>query len=101
MRRISDLPHASWRGSGSCMPLSLRARANRAGPGSGRGFQRFPGARRQRSRYRLRRRTPFLAGVFLADETDPGLLFGTVKDFAASRKCPVAWLIEEGEKAHR
>lgn len=41
----------------------------------------------------------FLAGVFLADETDPGFLFGTVKEFVASRACPVTWLIEEGEKA--
>lgn len=41
----------------------------------------------------------FLAGVFLADEMEPCFLFGSVKDFAASRKCPVTWLIEEGEKA--
>lgn len=41
----------------------------------------------------------FLSGFFLADEMDPGFLFGSVQDFAASRKCPVTWLIEEGEKA--
>jgi hypothetical protein len=41
----------------------------------------------------------FLAGVFIADEMEPCYLFGSVKDFAASRKCPVTWLIEEGEKA--
>jgi len=41
----------------------------------------------------------FLAGSFLADEMDPSFLFGPVSDFAASRKCPVTWLIEAGEKA--
>jgi len=40
----------------------------------------------------------FLAGSFLADEREPGFLFGPVSDFAASRKCPVTWLIEQGEK---
>jgi len=40
----------------------------------------------------------FLSGFFLADEMEPSFLFGSVKDFAAARKCPVAWLIEEGEK---
>lgn len=40
-----------------------------------------------------------LAGCFLADEMDPAFLFGTVGEFASSRKCPVTWLIEEGEKA--
>src|SRR5512147_1258534 len=38
----------------------------------------------------------FLAGNFVADEMNPGVIFGTVKSFAASRKCPTAWLIEEG-----
>ncbi len=42
----------------------------------------------------------FLAGNFVADEMNPGFIFGTVKDFVASRKCPTAWLIDEGEKAH-
>jgi hypothetical protein len=41
----------------------------------------------------------FLAGNFVADEMNPAYIFGTVKDFAASRTCPVAWLIEKGEKA--
>lgn len=41
----------------------------------------------------------FLDGDFIADETDPTVIFGTVKAFAASRACPVTWLIEEGEKA--
>jgi len=38
----------------------------------------------------------FLAGNFVADEMNPGFIFGAVKAFAASRKCPTAWLIEEG-----
>lgn len=41
----------------------------------------------------------FLAGNFVADEMDPRFIFGTVKDFAASRTCPTAWLIEAGELA--
>lgn len=41
----------------------------------------------------------FLDGFFLADEMEPCFLFGSVKDFAASRTCAVTWLIEEGEKA--
>jgi len=41
----------------------------------------------------------FLAGVFIADEMEPCYLFGSIKEFAASRKCPTTWLIEEGEKA--
>ncbi len=40
----------------------------------------------------------FLAGNFVADEMNPGFIFGTVKAFAASRKCAKAWLIEEGAK---
>ena len=40
----------------------------------------------------------FLAGNFVADEMNPGFIFGTVKAFAASRKCAMAWLIEEGAK---
>jgi hypothetical protein len=40
----------------------------------------------------------FFAGCFLADEMEPVYLFGPVKDFAASRKCAVTWLIEEAEK---
>jgi hypothetical protein len=41
----------------------------------------------------------FLAGNFVADEINPAFIFGTVKTFVASRKCPTTWLIEEGEKA--
>ncbi len=41
----------------------------------------------------------FLAGNFVADEMNPAFIFGTVKDFTASRQCPTTWLIEEGEKA--
>jgi hypothetical protein len=40
----------------------------------------------------------FLAGNFVADEMNPGVIFGTVKSFAASRQCPTAWLIEAGDK---
>jgi hypothetical protein len=36
----------------------------------------------------------FLSGNFVADEMNPGFIFGTVKAFAASRQCPTAWLIE-------
>jgi hypothetical protein len=41
----------------------------------------------------------FLDGDFLAQEKDPGFVFGSVAAFVASRSCPTAWLIEEGEKA--
>ena len=40
----------------------------------------------------------FLAGNFVADEMNPTVIFGAVKAFAASRKCPTAWLIEEEVK---
>ena len=40
----------------------------------------------------------FLLANFVADEVEPRYVFGTVKDFAASRSCPVAWLIEAAEK---
>jgi len=40
----------------------------------------------------------FLAGNFVADEMNPGFIFGAVKAFAASRQCPTAWLIEAGDK---
>ena len=40
----------------------------------------------------------FLAGNFVADEIEPGYIFGKVKDFVKSRSCPTAWLIEEGER---
>ncbi len=41
----------------------------------------------------------FLAGNFVADEMNPGVIFGPVKAFAASRKCPTAWLIEDRDKS--
>ena len=40
----------------------------------------------------------FLAGNFLADETDPAFIFGKVRDFVKSLACPATWLIEEGER---
>jgi len=40
----------------------------------------------------------FLAGNFLADETDPAYIFGKVRDFAKSLSCPTTWLIEESER---
>ena len=40
----------------------------------------------------------FLAGNFVADEMNPGVIFGAVKTFAASRKCPTTWLIETEDK---
>jgi hypothetical protein len=40
----------------------------------------------------------FLAGNFVADEMNPNVIFGPVKAFAGSRKCPTAWLIDAGQK---
>jgi len=40
----------------------------------------------------------FLSGNFVADEIDPGYIFGKVKDFVRTRSCPTSWLIEEGER---
>jgi len=40
----------------------------------------------------------FLSGNFVADEIEPGFIFGKVADFVKSRSCPTTWLIEEGEK---
>jgi len=40
----------------------------------------------------------FLAGNFLADETDPAFIFGKVRDFVKSLSCPATWLIEESER---
>jgi hypothetical protein len=40
----------------------------------------------------------FLAENFVADEMNPGFIFGAVQSFAASRKCPTTWLIEAGDK---
>ena len=40
----------------------------------------------------------FLAGNFVADELNPKFIYGPVKNFVASRKCPTTWLIETGDK---
>lgn len=40
----------------------------------------------------------FLLGNFVADEVEPGYIFGKVNDFVRSRPCPTTWLIEEGER---
>lgn len=40
----------------------------------------------------------FLAGNFVADELNPKFIYGPVKNFVASRKCPTTWLIEAGDK---
>lgn len=40
----------------------------------------------------------FLAGNFLADETDPVYIFGKVRDFAKALSCPATWLIEDSER---
>ncbi len=40
----------------------------------------------------------FLAGNFVADELTPKFIYGPVKNFVASRKCPTTWLIEAGDK---
>jgi hypothetical protein len=40
----------------------------------------------------------FLSGNFVADEVDPGFIFGKVNDFVKTRSCPTTWLIEEGER---
>jgi hypothetical protein len=40
----------------------------------------------------------FLAGNFVADEMNPGFIFGTVQAFAAGRACPTTWLIEDRDK---
>ncbi len=40
----------------------------------------------------------FLAGNFVADEMNPAFIYGPVKTFVASRKCPTAWLIEADQK---
>ena len=41
----------------------------------------------------------FLDGYFIADETRPAFLFGSVADFVAARASPTAWLIETHEAA--
>jgi hypothetical protein len=40
----------------------------------------------------------FLSGNFVADEMNPAFIFGPVKAFVASRKCPTTWLIEKGSQ---
>jgi hypothetical protein len=40
----------------------------------------------------------FLASNFVADEVTPAFIFGPVKSFVASRKCPTTWLVEEVAK---
>ncbi len=40
----------------------------------------------------------FLAGNFVAEEMTPAYIFGPVKAFVSSRKCPTTWLIETGVK---
>jgi hypothetical protein len=41
----------------------------------------------------------FLNGNFVADEVEPGFIFGKVSDFAKLRSCPATWLIDGGEKS--
>jgi len=60
-----------------------------------------PKAAAQRQSNGLTAFTPtekFLAGNFVADEMNPAFIFGTVKAFATSRKCPTTWLAEAGTK---
>jgi len=40
----------------------------------------------------------FLAGNFVADEMHPNFIYGPVKAFLATRKCPTAWLMEADQK---
>lgn len=40
----------------------------------------------------------FLASNFVGDEMNPNFIFGPVKTFVASRKCPTTWLMEEDQK---
>ena len=40
----------------------------------------------------------FLTGNFVAEEMTPSYIFGPVKSFVSSRKCPTTWLIEQGVK---
>jgi len=40
----------------------------------------------------------FLAANFVADEVEPGYVFGKVADFVKTRSCPTTWLMEEGER---
>jgi hypothetical protein len=40
----------------------------------------------------------FLSANFVADEMNPAFVFGPVKAFASSRKCPTTWLYEADRK---
>jgi hypothetical protein len=40
----------------------------------------------------------FLSANFVADEMEPAFVFGPVKAFATSRKCPTTWLSESDRK---
>jgi hypothetical protein len=40
----------------------------------------------------------FLSANFVADEMEPAFVFGPIKAFAASRKCPTTWLSESDRK---
>ncbi|MHB8068382.1 MAG: hypothetical protein ACYDIC_10835 [Desulfobaccales bacterium] len=40
----------------------------------------------------------FLAGNFVAEEMNPAFIYGPVKTFIASLKCPTAWLVEADQK---
>jgi hypothetical protein len=40
----------------------------------------------------------FLNSNFVADEMTPNYIFGPVKSFVSSRKCPTTWLIEKNVK---
>jgi hypothetical protein len=40
----------------------------------------------------------FLSANFVADETNPAFVFGPVKAFVASLKCPTTWLSESDRK---
>jgi hypothetical protein len=40
----------------------------------------------------------FLTSNFVAEEMTPDYIFGPVKSFVSSRKCPTTWLIEKGVK---
>jgi len=40
----------------------------------------------------------FMNTYFTADEQDPAYVFGTVRDFVQSLKCPTVWLIEKDVK---
>ncbi len=68
---------------------------------AGSAFAASDQAMKLRNRSDLTPYTPpdaFLSGNFVADEDNPGFIFGKVKDFVSTRSCPTSWLIEEGER---